>query len=261
MIEEFVSAKEYPAYFAKLNGLRRKIATELPIAGPMRILDVATGQGYFAMEILDIHRAARAVGIDIARTDIQAARRNAEQSGMTDRFQPMEMDATAMSFTPRSFDIAVNFLGLEDIHMTRGKNGVRKAFLEVHRVLKPGGYFSFVAMPPEEMETEAQKLDVTLFSEIFGATWLGVREYEKMLRESGFRPLSRKKHYTGKRLTWEQARKEIEFACENVPKIYGIDAPSIRSVWDKYGREIHKHGLGHYSKVISFLNQSVGPLI
>ena len=165
------------------------------------------------------------------------------------------MDATSMTFPDESFDMVVNFLGLEDIHMTRGKEGVHKTFHEVSHILKPAGYFCFVAMPPEEMESDAQKLENEVFSYICGATWLSAKEYEEMLKETGLKLLMKKAYYTGKKLTPEQAKEEIEFACENVPKIYGIDTPPFDEVWEKFGERIEKHGMGHYSKVVLFIAQ------
>ena len=139
--------------------------------------------------------------------------------------------------------------------MTRGKIGIQKVFSEVNRILKPRGYFNFVAMPPDEMETEAQKIEVKLFSYICNATWLRIKEYENILEETGFELIKKEEYYTGKKLTSKQIKEEIEFACNNVQKIYGIETPTFEDVWDRFGQRIEKHGSGHYSKVTSFICQ------
>ncbi|USG99223.1 methyltransferase domain-containing protein [Thermococcus argininiproducens] len=255
MNEQYIFSHEYPTYFSKLNGLRSKIAKDLPIKPGMKILDLATGYGFFAVEIAKCEGTVRITGIDIAQNDIIKAKDNIKKHGLDNRIRVVQMDATSMTFPDESFDMVVNFLGLEDIHMTRGKEGVRKTFHEVSRILKPEGYFCFVAMPPEEMESDAQKLENEVFSYICSATWLSAKEYEEMLKEAGLKLLTKKAYYTGKKLTPEQAKEEIEFACENVPKIYGIGTPSFDEVWEKFRERIEKHGMGHYSKVVLFIAQ------
>jgi len=257
MIEQYVSADEYPTYFSKLNNLRRRIASDLPIEPGMRVLDIATGSGFFAMEIAKCDSSFKITGIDISQNDIQNARQNVEKHGLADRIEIIEMDATNMNFPNENFDATVNFLGLEDINMTRGKDGVQKTFLEVKRVLKTDGYFCFVVMPPEEMETEAQKIEVALFSYICDATWLSTKEYEEMLERAGFNLIRKRSYYTGKKLSPEQAEAEIRFACKNVPKIYGINTPPFEDVWARFGQDIEKNGLGHYSKVVLMITQKV----
>jgi hypothetical protein len=115
-------------------------------------------------------------------------------------------------------------------------------------------------MPPEEMETEAQKIEVALFSYICDATWLSVGEYKRILENAGFTLVKQETYYTGKKLTSEQAKAEIRFAIKNDPKIYGITTPSFDDVWAKFGQQIEKNGLGHYSKVVLVIGQkrSVG---
>ena len=257
MTEQYVSDGEYAGYFQRLSGLRHRIADQLPLASGMRVLDVATGSGYFALEVAERHRGTHIVGIDVTAMGVAKARENARRRGLADRVQFVQMDASRMAFKPGSFDAAVNFLGLEDIHMTRGRDGLKRTFLEVSRVVHPGGGFSFVAMPPEEMDTQAQRLEVALYSYICDATWLSADEYEQMLDKGKFLLVRKKEFFAGKKLTKEQAREEIKFACENVPQTYGVQTPSFENIWRKYGKGIEKHGLGHYSKVVLFYARRV----
>ncbi|TKJ43346.1 hypothetical protein CEE36_04760 [candidate division TA06 bacterium B3_TA06] len=255
MMEEYVSNDEYPRYFSKLEGLRARIAADLPLASDIKVLDLATGYGYFAIEVAKRESSVKIIGIDVSQSDVNVFRRNVKRLGLGDRLKVVRMDATQMEFPDEEFDMVINFLGLEDIHMSREREGVKRTFNEVARVLKPTGYFCFTAMPPEESQTEAQKIEVALFSYICNCAWLAAKEYEKMLEENGFQLLDKKSYYTGKKLTAEQARQEIRFACDNVPKIYGVQTPSFEEVWRKFGVDIEKHGLGHYSKVVLFVAQ------
>ncbi|KPJ50314.1 hypothetical protein AMJ40_03300 [candidate division TA06 bacterium DG_26] len=250
IVEEYVSNEEYETYYARLNGLRSRIVTDLPLQPGMDVLDVGTGEAFFAIEVARSTPDVTVRGIDISKRAIRDAKKNVKREGLQDRVQILHMDATRMTFPADEFDAAVNFTGMEDIHMTRGKAGVEQTFQEVRRVLRPGSSFCIVVMPPEEMETEAQRIEVVLFSYICNATWLPLKEYERMLDVAGFRIIGRSRYHTGKKLTSEQALAEIKFACKYDPIIYGIETPSVENVWKRFGHDIERHGLGHYSKVV-----------
>ncbi len=260
MEEEYVSDEEYPTYFSKLSNLRRTIANDLAVQVNTHLLDLATGYGFFALELAQREGSLEIVGIDISPSDILQARRNLQGYDLADRVKFIEMDAADMSFPDESFDMIVNFLGLEDIHMTRGKIGVQNTFLEANRVLRPDGLICFAAMPTDEMETEAQKTEVAVYSHICGATWLDTGEYQEMLLRAEFKPIWRRCYYAGKKLSPEHAKTEIRFACENAPRIYGVDARSYEETWARFGEEIERNGMGHYSKVVLFVAQKASEL-
>lgn len=255
MTEQYMSNQEYETHFEKLWGLRSRIARDSPIKPGMYILDVATGEGFFAIEVAKRDTSLKIIGIDIFQGAIRDARRNIRKQNFQDRIEIVEMDATKMRFHREEFDMAINFTGLEEIHMTRGEEGVQETFLEVNRVLKPESYFCFVVMPPEEMESMAQKTEVALFSYICGATWLNSKKYEAMLEKAKFKLIGKKSYYTGMKFTPQQAKDEIRYTIKNVPKIYGIDTPTFEEVWAKLGQDIEENGLGSYSKVVLMIAQ------
>lgn len=246
MAEIFVSDREYPTYFTTLGGLREKVVESLPFSQG-NILDVATGSGYFAAALAKIRPKTMITAIDIGRFD--AAKLVVDKTGVAGRVTFLNMDATRMDFPANHFDHAVNFLGLEDIHMTRTRKGVEDVFREVHRVIKPGGTFSFTVMPADKAETPAQALEVEVFSYICDATWLKEAEYTRIAESRGFVVQSRKVFKTGKKLTLDQAREEIEFATENVPRLYGRTTRSFDDAWTRYKEKIRSNGMGHYSRV------------
>jgi ubiquinone/menaquinone biosynthesis C-methylase UbiE len=256
--EKPVTAEEYPNYFAELGGIRARIAADLPLRPGMQVLDLACGYGYFTVEVARRVPDGRVRAIDIQPDNVARARENAERSGLAGRIDATVMDAASMSFRDAKFEMAVSFGGLEDIHMTRGRSGVGRAFHEVKRVLKPGHLYCFAAMPPEAMETEAQKLEVAVYSYACRATWLSADEYRQMLAEAGLELLDDNSYYTGKRLTVEQARQEIRFACDVVPKLYGITTCTFDDVWHKFGPAIEQHGLGQFSKMVVFIARAPG---
>lgn len=255
--ERYLTQEEYPAYFGRLSGLRTRIVRALPVKSHMKILDLATGYGYFALELAGIDQTLKVTGIDLAENDVLQARAAVNRLGLNDRVSIERMDAADMGFEPGSFDLAANFLGLEDIHMTRGRFGVQQVFNEVHRVLKPLSCFGFTVMPPDEMETEAQKLQNEVFSYVCNATFLSMPDYDEILHRAGFVPLSKRGYYTNRRVTPQQAREEIRFACDSVQRIYGIPTPRFDEVWDVFGERIEEHGMGLYSKVVLVLVQRI----
>lgn len=255
MYESYVSQEDYPTYDETLGGLRAQVAARIPVRPHAHVIDVATGYAYFAVELARRVPNIRVTGIDISDDSIRNARATITAHGLHERIAVVRTDATRMPFANRVFDMAVNFAGLEDIHMTRGRAGVAEVFGEVYRVLKPEALFCFVVMPTDEMETDAQKLEVALFSYICNATWLTVAEYRTLIRQTGFTVVDCQTFTTGKKLNAEQTRAEIHFACDHVPRIYGIETPRFEDVWRKFGSAIEEHGCGHLSKTILFITQ------
>ena len=256
--EQYMSNSEYESHFEKLSGLRSRIASDLPIKSGIYILDIATGEGYFAIEVAKRDSSLNITGIDISQRAIRQARKNIEKQNLQDRIGIVEMDSTKMRFHKEKFDMAINFTGLDEIYMTRGKEGVQKTFLEVNRVLKPKAYFCFVVMPPEEMETKTQKLEVALWNYICGARYLSGEEYENMVIKARFKLIGKKNYYSGMRFTPQQTKNEIRYIIETVPEIYGINVPTFKEIWAKFGKEIEKNGLGCYSKCVMIVAQKVG---
>jgi len=127
--------------------------------------------------------------------------------------------------------------------VTRGKSGVRQAFSEVLRVLKRRGSFCYTVMCPESLETEAQMLEVEAFSFTCGATWLKASQYREFAEQAGLRVISRRDYCTRLKLAPERARREIEFACESVPRTYAARSRALDEVWTRYGASMKSGGV------------------
>ena len=127
--------------------------------------------------------------------------------------------------------MAVNFMGLDDVDMTRGDQGVRQAFHEVARVLRPRGYFCFTIIPPEEAETPAQRLEAEVYAHACGAKWLPAIRYQEYLRGAGFTLVKREALYTGKKLRADRGaprdpdrdREREEPRCRTPPLRGGLE--------------------------------------
>lgn len=75
MTEQYISNQEYKTYYEKLRGLRTRIANHLPLKPGMHILDVATGEGFFAIEVARRDSSLEITGIDISQKAIRYARK------------------------------------------------------------------------------------------------------------------------------------------------------------------------------------------
>ncbi|HUJ22908.1 MAG TPA: class I SAM-dependent methyltransferase [Bryobacteraceae bacterium] len=108
--------------------LARRVAAE--IAPGSHVLEVAPGPGYFAIELAKLGRY-RITGIDISRTFVEIARRNAAQDRVTVDFR--EGNAADMSFEDQSFDFLLCRAAFKNFAQPV------QALQEMYRVLKPGG--------------------------------------------------------------------------------------------------------------------------
>lgn len=247
--ETYIPEEKYADYITNLDGLRGRIAGALPLVPRMRVLDTATGSALFAIELAHRDPTLKVVAIDVSDRSIKAAERRIKEKWLDSSVTAMKMDATRLDFQPSTFGLATNFMGLDDIHSTRGAQGVRQAIHEVARVLKPRGYFCFTVIPPEEAETPAQRLECEAYSHACGLTWLPAIKYQEFLRGAGFTLLKRETFYTGKKLTTAQAMQQIGAAIEKA-KTNSVEAIPLDEVWKRHGAEIEKDGLGHCSRSV-----------
>jgi len=108
--------------------LARRAAAELPPGS--RVLEVAPGPGYFSIELAKLGDY-RVTGLDISRTFVEIACRNAKEAGVEIAFQ--QGDAAAMPFADETFDFILCRAAFKNFSQPL------KALQEMRRVLKPGG--------------------------------------------------------------------------------------------------------------------------
>ncbi len=247
--ESFISDREYADYITGLGGLRGRVAALVPMEPRMRVLDVATGSAQFAIELARLDPTLKITAIDVSDKAVRSAERKISERWLEASVSPLRMDATRLDFQPSTFGLATNFMGLDDVHSTRGTNGVRQSIHEVARVLKPRGYFCFTAIPPEESETAAQKLECEAYSYACGLTWLPAIKYQEYLRGAGFTLIKRETFYTGKKLKAEQALQQLGSAIEKARE-HDVETLPLDEVWKRFGAEVTKNGLGHCSRAV-----------
>lgn len=125
-----------------------KVLGDLPPAGA-RVLDVGCGRGgACALLARDTH-AARIVGLDRCAEGVETCRQNVRDP----RVEFVVGDAQALPFADGSFERVLN---LESAHGYPDRGAF---FREVHRVLVPGGRFSYAdGIPPATLDEQVAGL-------------------------------------------------------------------------------------------------------
>ena len=125
-------------WYARVRGtdsqldLYRKQARELTagVADGARVLEVAPGPGYLAIEIARIGRLA-VTGLDISHTFVEIATENARKATVSVDFR--QGDVARMPFEAGTFDLIVCQAAFKNFTLPRS------ALADMHRVLCPGG--------------------------------------------------------------------------------------------------------------------------
>ena len=125
-------AKWYAALTKKsldeFKALARRVADEIP--PPARVLEVAPGPGYFAIELARLG-GYRATGLDISETFVKIAQDNAADAKVDVMFR--RGNASGMPFKSGSFDFLLCRAAFKNF------SEPLQALREMHRLLRAGG--------------------------------------------------------------------------------------------------------------------------
>lgn len=132
-------ALRVPAHLQVVAGIG--VLAGLAWRGDERVLDVGCGNGFLLVDMAKRLSAGTATGIDLWMTGAgdqtaETAWRNARLEGVVDRVDIKNVDARAMPFGERTFDVIVSSLML---HHAGGRADRARVLSEMSRVLKPGG--------------------------------------------------------------------------------------------------------------------------
>ena len=168
--------------------LARQVAEQLPPAAD--VLEVAPGPGYFAIELAKLGDY-RITGLDISKTFVEIARRNAAQAGVRVDFR--RGNASGMPFKSDSFDFLLCRAAFKNFAAPLG------ALREMHRVLKPGGRALIIDLrkdtPNESVAKAVDEMDLGTVNRVLTkATFRFMllkraytkSDFEQMISETGF---------------------------------------------------------------------------
>jgi ubiquinone/menaquinone biosynthesis C-methylase UbiE len=109
------------------KALARRVASDIPAES--RVLEVAPGPGYFAIELAKLS-SYKITGLDISQTFVEIARANAAKENVAVEFR--RGNASAMPFASESFDFLLCRAAFKNF------TEPKQALEEIYRVLRPG---------------------------------------------------------------------------------------------------------------------------
>lgn len=112
-----------------------ELAAGLALTPNSRVLDIGSGLGGPARTLAEAY-GCHVTGIDLTPEFCAAARTLSAWTGLSDRVEFHEGDATDLPFPSRTFDAAVT------IHVAMNIAAKDRLYAEAFRVLKPGGRFA-----------------------------------------------------------------------------------------------------------------------
>ena len=108
--------------------MAEQLKGKIPTNG--KVLEIAPGPGYFCIELAKLGDY-QITGLDISKSFVEIARRNAAQAGLKIDFR--EGNASAMPFKENTFDFTFCQAAFKNF------SEPVKAIAEMYRVLRPGG--------------------------------------------------------------------------------------------------------------------------
>lgn len=173
------------------KALARRVSAELPPGS--QVLEVAPGPGYFAVELAKLG-PYKVTGLDISRTFVEIARRNAREAGVAAKFRLG--DAANMPFEDGTFDFLLCRAAFKNFTQPL------RALQEMHRVLVPGGRALIIDLrrdaPPQSVSKAVDQMHLgavnTFLTKSCFRLMLLKRAYtksdfERLLNDTGFGPV------------------------------------------------------------------------
>ena len=158
----------------EIHSLADRLKASLPDGGD--VLEVAPGPGFLAIEMARDSRFF-VIGLDISKTFIEIARKNAAEAGVRAEFR--EGNASDMPFEGNSFDLLVCRAAFKNF------SGPERALREMLRVLRPGGTGVIIDLRRDVSMTEIKRhvdgMDLGLWSR-----WLTTQAFRFMLLKRAY---------------------------------------------------------------------------
>ena len=154
--------------------MAKQLVEKIPANG--KVLEIAPGPGYFCIELAKLGNY-QITGLDISKSFVEIARKNAIEAGLKIDFR--EGNASAMPFKDDTFDFTFCQAAFKNF------SEPVKAIAEMYRVLRPGG-LSVIAdlrsdASPEEIDREVKGMGLNRINEIV-VRWT----FDQMLLKSAY---------------------------------------------------------------------------
>jgi len=156
------------------KGMAKQMAEKIPPYG--KVLEIAPGPGHFCIELAKLgdHQIT---GLDISKSFVEIARRNAAEAGLKIDFR--QGNASAMPFADNTFDFTFCQAAFKNF------SEPVKAIAEMYRVLRPGGLSVISDLrrdaTAEEIEREIQGMRIGPINQ-FLVRWT----FQNMLLKSAY---------------------------------------------------------------------------
>ena len=168
--------------------MAKQLVEKIPTNG--KVLEIAPGPGYFCIELAKLGNY-QITGLDISKSFVEIARKNAAKAGLKIDFR--EGNASAMPFEDKTFDFTFCQAAFKNF------SEPVKAIAEMYRVLRPGG-LSVIAdlrrdAPAEEIDREVKDMGLGrvnqflvrwTFNQMLLKSAYSVDEMEKMDSQTPF---------------------------------------------------------------------------
>jgi ubiquinone/menaquinone biosynthesis C-methylase UbiE len=154
--------------------MSKQLVEKIPTNG--KVLEIAPGPGYFCIELARLGNY-KITGLDISRSFVEIASRNAAEAGL--KIDYREGNASAMPFEDNTFDFTFCQAAFKNF------SEPVKAIVEMHRVLRPGGLSVIVDLrrdaSPEEIDREVKGMGLSRINELL-VKWT----FDQMLLKSAY---------------------------------------------------------------------------
>lgn len=154
--------------------IAKELVQRIPANGS--VLEIAPGPGYFCIELAKLGNF-QITGLDISKSFVEIARKNAAEAGLKIDFR--EGNASAMPFQDNTFDFTFCQAAFKNF------SEPVKAITEMHRVLKPGGVAIILDMrsdaSAEDIEREVKGMGLDRINQFF-VKWT----FDKMLLKNAY---------------------------------------------------------------------------
>ena len=169
---------------AEFRSLASRLSALLPDGGD--VLEVAPGPGFLSIALAERGKL-RVTGLDISKTFVEIARKNAAEAGVRAEFR--QGNASEMPFAADSFDLLVCRAAFKNF------SAPERALEEMRRVLRPGGTGVIIDLRHDVPMSEIKRY----------VSGLGLSVWSRWFTNFTFRFMLLKRAYTS-----EQMRKMLD---------------------------------------------------